>query len=95
LDTAEIRLAAGLAGVVEQAAAGAEQNRHQVELDLVEQAGAEQLLGDAGAVCKDVLAAGCCFARPSAVISGDEVLVRLVGEHEAGHRDRFSRSTGV
>src|SRR5262249_48000972 len=57
------------ADVLEQAGAGAQQDRDQVDADLVDEAGPQQLLTDAGAEDVDILAAGggCCagqgFAR--------------------------------
>src|SRR5215475_8841226 len=57
------------ADVLEQAGADAQQDRDQVDADLVDEAGPQQLLTDAGAEDVDILAAGggCCagqgFAR--------------------------------
>src|SRR5262245_61510759 len=57
------------ADVLEQAGAGAQQDRDQVDADLIDEAGPQQLLADAGAEDVDILAAGggCCagqgFAR--------------------------------
>src|SRR5215469_9273658 len=58
----DFQLDVAAADVLEQAGAGAQQDRDQVDADLVDEAGPQQLLTDAGAEDVDILAAGggCC-----------------------------------
>jgi hypothetical protein len=51
----ELQVAAALAEVLEQAAATAEQDRRQVQADLVKQVRAQQLLGNVGAMRENIL----------------------------------------
>ena len=85
--------------VVEQPGARAEQHRHELDLDLVDEPDVQELLADARAHQQHVTFAGGRLsvlerARERAVDEPEraarhrQVVPRLVGEHEAGHRER-------